>query len=103
MAREEGSLNKRQDPRRDEDVHERDFEEIEPPEFHQLVITEPRQGPSNPDEDEEQDGDFGEEDGDVHNPPDPARDGVKEARSDSIGAIGDERQMPATEEEHDDQ
>ena len=54
-----------EDDRGEENVDERDLEEEDPAEPHQLIVAEARQRPAHPDEDEEQGGDFGEEDGDV--------------------------------------
>src|SRR4051812_48977969 len=46
--------------RRDKNIQQRDFEEKDPPQAHQLVITEPWQGESNPDKEEDEHRDFRE-------------------------------------------
>ena len=53
------------DDRGDKNVGERDLEEKDPAESHQLIIAETGQGPTHPDEEEEQGTDLGEEDENV--------------------------------------
>src|SRR4030095_2475511 len=90
------SLGKSQDSCSQEDIHEGDFEDVDPAELHQLVVAEARKRPADPNEEEEQSGDLCEEDDNAHDAPDPA--------GYPAGSAGrDERQMPATEEEYDDE
>src|ERR1700731_2381546 len=55
----------RDDARDEEDVDKGDLKKEEPAEAHELVVTETRQGPAHPHEDEKQRGDFCEKRRDV--------------------------------------
>src|SRR4029077_16062630 len=67
-----------------EDVNQRDLEEEEPAETHELIIAESGQGPAHPHKKENDDGDLCEEDCDIDQAEDP-----------SVRPIGNSRQVPA--------
>ena len=67
-------------PGDNENVNQRDLEEEEPAEAHELVIAKSGQGPTHPHEKQNDDGDLCEEDCDIYQTEDP-----------SVRAIGDSR------------
>src|SRR5207244_8877610 len=71
-----------------EDVHQRDFEKEQPAQAHELIETKPREGPTNPHENKNDDRHFREEERDVDQPENP-----------TMRAVGNSRKMPAAEEE----
>src|SRR5436305_11466839 len=92
----------RDDERGEEDVHERDFEEEDPAEQHQLIVAEAGQRPAHPDEDEEERGDFPEEGRDVEKAAEDSAPAFRVAGD--VGPVKAaaprwDRQVPAAEEE----
>src|SRR5438067_12942252 len=77
---------KRQYACNNKDVYQRDLEEKEPAESHELVPAESGQRPAHPHEHENEGADFGKEHDDVDQPEDPT------ART-----VGDSRKVPAAE------
>src|SRR5579862_8628052 len=92
-------FNERHDGGGDEDVDERDLEEVEPADAHELIVTETGKRPADPNEEEEQAGDLGEESGDV----DEAEDDAAEAGGELGGIHREEGNVPAAEEEDHDE
>src|SRR4051812_23911067 len=80
-----------EDDRHDKNVHERDFEKEAPAEPHQLVVTESRQGPANPDKNKKKRNDLGEKDKHIDQTPAPA-----------VRTVGHTGEVPASKEQGDD-
>src|SRR2546422_7150647 len=79
---------KRHYPSDHKNVHQRDLEKEQPAQAHELIETKPREGPTNPHENKNDDRHFREEEGDVDQPENP-----------TMRAVGNSRKMPAAEEE----
>src|SRR5205823_8268709 len=85
------SVKKGNDGGGQENVHERDLEEENPTQPHQLIVAETRQSEADPDKNKKKRRNFGEE-----------NEGVNETKNPSVGTVRDAGKMPATKEKGND-
>src|SRR5882724_10170655 len=85
------SVEKGDDGGGQKNVHERDLEEENPAQPHQLIVAETRQSEADPDKNKKKRRNFGEENEDVN-----------ETKNPSVGTVRDTRKMPATQKKGND-